>query len=327
MAKRKLRVGLIGCGGNMRHAHVPRLREDGRVEIAAVVDTNRAAADALVEAWGQPATYYENYKRMLGREALDAVLISSPHAMHYPQARDALSKNLHVLVEKPLTTSSRHAKALIELARKKRRILMVSYQRHFFSQYAYARKLVQQGAIGRLRGVAVYVTQDWCKAKGWRLVPELSGGGMFMDTGSHLVAVTLWLSGLRPRQVSAFVDNGRLKVDTNVVVNVEFEGGVLGSLSTFGDTAGHDETVAIHGSKGCMVFHIHQWQMKAALLNGEPMNVPASIKEDSPDAAFCRMIRNRGKGYEVPDFALQVSRMSEAVYKSAEQKRPVKVAR
>ena len=100
MAKRKIRLGLIGCGGNMRGAHIPRLKADGRVELMAVADPEEASARQLLEAWGAEAAYYADYRQMIGANALDGVLISSPHSTHYAQARYALERNLHVLVEK-----------------------------------------------------------------------------------------------------------------------------------------------------------------------------------------------------------------------------------
>ena len=327
MAKKKIRLGLIGCGGNMRGAHVPHLQEDGQVELVAVMDTVEQQARLLMETWGQEVAYYKDFKKMIRREELDAVFISSPHAAHYQQVRTALQSDLHVLVEKPLTTSSRHSRKLIELAEKKKRFLQVSYQRNFYPPHVYARELVQKGVIGEVRGVVSYVTQNWGGISGWRLVPELSGGGMFIDTGSHLVASTLWITGLEPVRVSAFVDCADKKVDINIVVNVRFKGGALGTLNTFGNASRHDERIAIHGSEGCIVFHLHQWKIQAVLVNDEPMKIPARLKEDSPDAAFFRWIRNQSKGYEPPWYALQVARLSEAAYKSVQLKRPVRVAR
>lgn len=327
MARKKIRLGLIGCGGNMRGAHVPRIQADGGVDLVCAADPVEEQARALMEKWGGLVSYYPDCRRMLRENELDAVFISSPHSMHYEQARLALEAGLHVLVEKPLTISSRHTKALIALARKKRRFLMVSYQRNYYAPHAYARELVQKGALGVLRGVVSYVTQNWVGVRGWRLVPELSGGGMFMDTGSHLVASTLWVTGLEPAEVSAFVDNAGKAVDINAVVNVRFRGGAVGTLTALGNASRHDERIAIHGSEGCIVFHLHQWRIRAALVNDEPMQIPSRIKEMSPDEAFFRWIRDGGKGYAPPHFALQVARLSEAAYKSVKLKRPVKVAR
>ncbi|MDA0746286.1 MAG: Gfo/Idh/MocA family oxidoreductase [bacterium] len=326
MAKKKIRLGLIGCGGNMRGAHVPRILADNDVTLVCVADPDGAQARTLMEKYGREIAHYEDYKKMVRQEELDAVFISSPHSMHYEQARLALERELHVLVEKPLTTSTRHSKALIALAEKQKRFLQVSYQRNYYAPHMYARELVRTGAVGELRGVVAYVTQNWGGIKGWRLDPELSGGGMFMDTGSHLVASALWITGLEPAEVTAFMDNADMKVDINAVVNVRFKGGALGTLNTFGNASRHDERIAIHGSAGCIVFQLHQWKVESVMVNGEPMRIPARIKETSPDEAFFAWIRSGGRGYELPDFALQVARLSEAAYKSVVQKKPVKVA-
>ena len=77
MAKKKIRVGLIGCGGNMRNAHIPRLQADGAVDLVAVADTAEEPARLLMEKWGAETGYYTDFRRMIRNEALDTVMISS----------------------------------------------------------------------------------------------------------------------------------------------------------------------------------------------------------------------------------------------------------
>ena len=326
MAKKKIRLGLIGCGGNMRKAHMPRVISDGAIDLVSVADPDEAQIREIKKIWTTPFNGYADFRRMLAKERLDAVMISSPHRMHYEHARAGLGKGLHVLVEKPLTISSRHSKSLIALAKKKRRFIQVGYQRNYYAPHVYARELVQKGAIGDLRGVVSYVTQNWGDVGGWRLNPFISGGGMFMDTGSHLVASTLWVTGLEPVEVFAFMDNSGKDVDINAVVNVRFSGGAMGTLDSFGNASRHDERLAIHGSRGCIVFRLHKFRLNEVLLNDQPMKIPSRIKETTPDAAFFKWIRNGGKGYTHPQYAVQVARLSEAAYESFLRKRPVKVA-
>ncbi len=325
MAKKRLKVGLIGCGSNMMHAHLPALEADGAVDIQGVADPVRSAAEGLMDRWGDALPYYSDCRGLLRDKALDAVLISTPHRDHYAHVRRALECGLHVLVEKPLVIAPRHARALTDLASRRRRLLVVAYQRHWMAPYVYARELVQGGKLGRVRGIVGYVTQRWGSLAGWRLDPELSGGGMFMDTGSHLVASMLWVTGLRPRVVSAAMDNAGKRVDINAVLQLRFENGALGTLNTFGNAARHDERLAISGSEGSLVIRLHQWRMKSVLLNDEPLVLPRRIRQETPDAAFFRWIRNGGKGYEKPAFALQVSRLTEAAYRSAARNTPVRV--
>ena len=122
------------------------------------------------------------------------------------------------------------------------------------------------------------------------------------------------------------MDRRTQKVDIDTALNIRFSNGALGSLHFTGSADRHDERLAIQGDAGCVVFHLHQWGIREVLLNGEPLAVPARIKEQSPDASFLRWMRG-GKGYEGADFALQVARLTEAAYKSADLNRTVRVAR
>ena len=98
MGKKRIRVGLIGCGGNMRNAHVPRLHADGAVDLVAVADTAEEPARLLMERWGAEISYYPDYRKMIRAETLDGVVGSSPHSTHYEQVRYALDRGQHVLV-------------------------------------------------------------------------------------------------------------------------------------------------------------------------------------------------------------------------------------
>ena len=325
MPKKRLSVVLLGAGGNMRNAHLPRILADGAVEIAAVADPIEAPARQLMEKAGRDVPYFANWRTMLEKTDADGALVSTPHRDHYAQAKACLDRGLHTLVEKPLVIRPGHAKRLLSLASEKERALVVAYQRHWMPHFVYARELVRQGAIGEIRGVVTYVTQHWIGAGGWRLDPELAGGGMFMDTGSHLVASLLWVTGLRPQRVAAMFDNAGRNVDVNGGLVAHFAGDAVGTITTTGDASRHDERLAIAGSEGSLVLRLHQWQVQAMLLNDEPVEPPKRIALDTPDAALFRWMRNGLKRYETQDFALQVARLTDAAYRSAAEGKTVKV--
>lgn len=327
MPRKRLSVVLIGAGGNMRNAHVPRILADGSVDIAAVADPQAAHAQQLMEKVGSKIPHFASWRRMLAETNADGALISTPHRHHYVQATACLERGLHTLVEKPLVIRPGHAKRLLALTVQQERALVVAYQRHWMPHFVYARELVRRGALGEIRGIVAYVTQHWVGAGGWRLDPKLAGGGMFMDTGSHLVASLLWVTGLRPQRVSATFDNAGREVDVNGGLVVQFRGGAIGTLTTIGNAARHDERLAIAGSAGSLVLHLHQWRVRSMLLNDEPVQLPKRIVSDTPDAALFRWMRNGLKGYETQDFALQVARLTDAAYRSAEKGEPAKVRR
>lgn len=327
MPKKRLSVVLIGAGGNMRNAHLPRIAGDGAVAIVAVADPVESQARLLMEKAGHDIPYYRNWRTLLKKVDADGALISTPHRDHYAQAYACLERGLHVLVEKPLVIQPSHAKRLLAATVEKERALVVAYQRHWMPHFVLARELVRKGTLGEIRGVVAYVTQHWIGAGGWRLDAALSGGGMFMDTGSHLVASLLWVSGLRPQEVSAAFDNAGRAVDVNGGLVVRFAGGAVGTLAAIGNAARHDERLAISGSDGSLVLHLHEWQVRSMLLNDEPVELPKRIAPSTPDAAFFGWMRNDLRNYETQDFALQVARLTEAAYRSARAGQPVRVRR
>ena len=324
MSKKLIRIGFIGSGSIARCARIPRMQKDGAARLVAVADPDPEQVRKTVETWGGKVASYDDYRDMIRCEKLDAVFISTPHSQHFDQAATALRGGLHVLVEKPLTILPRHARELISLAKKQKRILAVGYQRHFKAPFLYGREVIRAGLIGRVCGVSCYITQYW-GGGGWRGVRELAGGGFMMDTGSHLVAATLWLTGLQPKKVFASLNHDGISIDRNAVLQVEFDGGALGSFSFFGSAARHDECISIHGTKGCLVYRNHEWKLTGSLINDEPMRIPKRIGNEFPDDAFFRAIRNRGRGIELPLCCVDVARLTEAAYRSVDEGRMVKV--
>ena len=325
MAKQRLSVVLVGAGGNMRGAHVPRILDDKRTKIVGVADPEEDHARLLQESAGYDIPYFANWQAMLKNIESDGVIISTPHKHHNLQVKRSLEAARHVLVEKPLVIHAKHANSLIQLASRVECLLVVAYQRHFIPEFIYARELVARGDIGEICGVSGYITQNWEVIDGWRLDPELAGGGMFMDTGSHLVGSMLWITGLRPKRVWATQDRSGRKVDINMVCHVSFDGGALGTLTMIGNAARHDERVMISGTKGSLVLHMHQWGVKSLLLNDEVVVVPRRIRPSTPDAAFFGAIRRGVDSFDQPEYAFQVAQLTEAAYKSASENKPISI--
>ena len=325
MAKRSLRVVLIGAGGNMRGAHIPRILDDKRTRIVGVADPEEDHANLLQEKVGYEVPYFTNWLAMLKNVESDGVIISTPHKHHNLQVKRCLEGGRHVLVEKPLVIQPNHANSLIQLSKRVNRILVVGYQRHWLPEFVYARELVARGEIGEIKGVAGYITQNWESIEGWRLDVELSGGGMFMDTGSHLLAAMTWITELVPKKVWATFNREGKKVDVNMTCHMQFDGGTLGSISTVGNAGRHDESLMISGSEGSLLLRMHNWQVQPLLLNNEQVDVPRRIRSTTPDAAFLAGIRKGTDSVESPEYALAVAHLTAAAYKSIQDNKPVSI--
>src|SRR6266849_1572300 len=255
-----LRIGFVGAGGmGNHHAREALRREEARV--TAVCDPSAPARERLVGTLGAASEGVKTHatlEEMLAAEPIDAAVITTPHTQHGAHVRACLEAGLHVLVEKPMTTTARDARELIVLAEKTGKVLAIGYQRHGDGTFIKARQLVQSGAIGEVRLVHVIIAQDcldvFRPGASWRADPALSGGGHFMDTGSHINDMLLWITGLEPKRVQAFINQEGTLVDVQTAVAVEFTNGAVGSLSYTSLSPEWREEFTFYGTEGVMRF-------------------------------------------------------------------------
>jgi len=318
--KKKIRVGIIGCGG-MSYVHVRCLASMPEVELVGFADVKRQAALKLKEQFvGEgDSLVFTDYREMIEKSSLDAVEVHTPHTLHFAQCLYALERGLHVLVEKPMTTDVSHAQKLIGMAKSKGKVLLVSYQRHYQPLFRYARKLIEDGEIGEVNFISASLAQDWRKLSNntWRQDPELSGGGQLMDSGSHLIDIILWLTDLQPKEVFAFVDKQGLKVDIFSSFLVRFQNGTSASVAISGDAPGWYESLSIWGTRGALFFQ--DGKVYHQVSNGDtyqPHRLPHPI---TPDGNFIRAILGKEEVYSPGSCGLRVVELTRAIYESAKK--------
>lgn len=254
------RIGVIGPGG-VGSDRARLLNEAPGCEVVAAADTNEYQIRALRKLLKKDdITAYVGtggYKEMIKKEDLDAVGVFSPHSFHYEQAKHALNQGLHILIEKPMANGVAKAVELYKLARKKKRILLIHYQRHFEPVYVTARRLLAKNIIGKLHHFYCYMAQDYRIVSGWRLVNKISGGGQINDSGSHYQDILIWMTGLMPLRAVGATDNymdGRLHdIELNSSHHVEFEKGLTGRIVIMGDYLdGFVDDVILEGERGLL---------------------------------------------------------------------------
>ena len=128
-----------------------------------LVDNVRKKAQALAEehfAEEDPAIYTD-HAAMLKEVRPQAVIVSTPHTLHFRHGYDALSAGAHVMIEKPMVTDADDARKLVARAKAKRRVLQVAVQGTYTDTFAYARKLLSDGTVGALQLVTGIMAQDW----------------------------------------------------------------------------------------------------------------------------------------------------------------------
>ncbi|PYI51035.1 Gfo/Idh/MocA family protein [Paenibacillus flagellatus] len=314
----KLRFGMIGTG-NISQWHGRQLLElDGEVELAALADPDEGGRERFIGKFSLGGiTAYDDYRDMLEAEELDAVVICSPHTLHYRQASDAMKAGCHVLVEKPMTCSSREAEALLDVARETGKLLQVSYQRHFQPSFRYIRDAIRDGLIGRLTSVTASLYQDWRQLTvgTWRVDPRLSGGGMLMDSGSHIADVLLWTTGLTPAEVKPVMHRQGSPVEIDSFTAIRFEEGPVAGLNIVGHAPCWHETYVFCGEEGGLFYDNGRITVRKP---GEDPFVPELPEATTNQAkSFVDAIRGRQDVAVPGEFALRVVRLTEMIYEAA----------
>ncbi len=326
MAK-KLRIGFVGAGG-ISHVHMTRLAGVKQAEVVALTDPDKKAIERFHGAFPASAALpvYKDYRAMIEHEALDATVILSPHTLHYEQIHTSIDCGLHVLTEKPMVSSIREAKELIAFAKKKNRVLMIAYQRHFEPTFRYMREQIAKGALGDVQYVQAVLSQEYLRlVQGtWRLKKALSGGGQINDSGSHVVDIMMWVTGLKVKKVFAVMDNFKTEVDINSALTMEFENGAMGNLAIIGNAPGWYEDHTIVGSKGA--FYLRQG---VGLIQQDALGRPVKVRlpkvTKDPSSNFVDSILGKASPEVPPECGLRTIEVTEAAWQSAASGKPVRV--
>jgi predicted dehydrogenase len=338
-----IRIGIVGCGG-MAYTHTIGIAQHGRARVTAIAepkeanrerflkfglpgwiehsmatdDSLRKAVETIRSAGGKYAVY-TNYKRMVEREPLDAVLILTPHTLHYRQILGALDAGLHVLVEKPMACTTRDAEDIVKAARKSRKVVGVAYQRHVTPIYIYLRETVRSGKIGKVEHILFNLCQSWYQfTKGtWRRSPKYAGGGELMDSGSHIVDAMLWVTGLKPKRVFGKMIYFDARVDINSAVIVEFANGAMGQINIIGKTPiPFGEELILTGSNGALHWKWDTLEYYDANGKKSPAEIP-SYPQMTPVGNFLDAIEGKAQIAAPPECGLGVVRVTEAAFKSS----------
>ena len=323
----KVRIGFIGSGGIARH-HMSQIAAIPELEIAALSDPSETQIEQCHQRFPnlKEAPVYNDWKTMLDKEKLDAVHIDSPHTPHAEQIIAAFDKGLHVLCEKPLVTSVKDAHKVIEARDKAKKIGLLSYQRHSQAEFRYIKKKIDRRVFGEVTFISALQCQEWKKATAgsWRQDPALSGGGQLNDSGSHLIDIILWVTGLKADSVTAFCDSCGTPVDINSTVNVRFDGGAMATLSVIGDAPGWHEDITIVCEKGA--FFMRNGTLTVQDDEGARFEAQGLRGGSNPDANFAGAIVRGDEVLSPFECGLRVIELTEAAWRSAEKGgAPVKV--
>ncbi|MFN4178738.1 MAG: Gfo/Idh/MocA family protein [Armatimonadota bacterium] len=333
---RKVKLGFIGAG-SITGMHLRNLKDVKEAKIVAFSDPNIDSAKHWAGQVGlqvrEGKTVFADWREMLDKVDLDAVIILSPHSFHCEQILTALERGLHVLTEKPMVVKVSEAKKVIASKDRFGKVVVVSYQRRFMPPFRFIREQVVKGTFGALNFIEAFVGQGWQRgtAGTWRQDPKLSGGGFLMDTGSHIVDIVLWNAQAKPRQVTATITNNGAPVEINDIVGIQFSNGALASIVAVGSAISFFEHHTYVFEEGVIRFEqgkvIVGKRRQDQPWGAEWKEVEQSElpKPSNPNRHFIDVVMGRAENESPPEDALKVITVTEAAYKSAALGQTVKV--
>ncbi|MFD7506313.1 Gfo/Idh/MocA family protein [Streptomyces sp. NPDC059850] len=299
---RPVRIGVLGCADIARRRMLPAMAAQEGVEIAAIASRDAARARELAGQYG--VSPHQSYGDLLERDDVDAVYIPLPAALHAQWANAALRAGKHVLAEKPLTTSLAETEGLLALAAKSGLALMENVMFVHHSQHAAIRRLVADGAIGRLRAFHATFAIPGLPDGDIRYNAEL-GGGALWDTGVYPVRAALYFLGDALEVVGATLGaHGGRQVDTAGAALLRTPDGVSAQLS-FGLDHGYRSAYELWGSLGRITVERaftppadHQPRVRIERQGSvEELALPADDQVAATVRAFAAAVR----GESVPD--------------------------
>jgi predicted dehydrogenase len=270
---RRVRLGMVGGGRGAFIGAVHRIAarmDDWFNLIAGALSSDPERARASGQDLGlADERNYGSFEAMAKAEAarpdgIEAVSIVTPNHLHAPIAKAFLNAGIHVICDKPMTTTVRDAEDLVDLVAETGKVFVLTHNYTGYPMIRQARAMVAEGALGPIRIVQVEYPQDWLTEKveetgskqgEWRADPERSGaGGTIADIGSHVFNLATFVSGLRMAslcaELTAFGEGRRLDDDFQILIRLE--NGANGMLWGSQVAPGNENALKlrIYGAKG-----------------------------------------------------------------------------
>jgi predicted dehydrogenase len=252
----KVRLGIAGLG-NMGKFHADYLLQGkvNRAELVAVSSTT----PARLAPYANLKTF-ENAEKMIHSGAIDAILIATPHYQHTTLGIAALQKNMHVLVEKPISVHKADCERLIAAHRGSKAIFAAVFQQRAEPKFKKIKALLENRELGEITRVNWIIT-DWFRTEtyyasgGWRATWKGEGGGVLLNQCPHNLDMLIWLVGA-PSMVRGFCQLGRfhnIEVEDNVTAYLEWPNRATGVFITSTGEAPGSNRLEIAGERGKII--------------------------------------------------------------------------
>ena len=200
---KKIKVGIVGCGGIAGGKHLPGHNGVKDVSIIAACDIDESRAKAFAKQHDIPHVF-SKYEKLVEMDELDAVSVCTPNNFHAGPTIAALNAGKHVICEKPIAANAIDGQAMVDAQRASGKILQIGLQSRFGAGARTLRKLHEDGFFGDVYYArAMAMRRRGVPASPSFLSKAIAGGGPLIDIGVHILDVLLWMIGC-PKPIEAF---------------------------------------------------------------------------------------------------------------------------
>jgi predicted dehydrogenase len=330
-----LRIGVVGAGAIAQMAHLPVLSKMRGVQLIALCDNDRPKARALADRFDIPDAYTD-IEDLLEADGLEAVVVATPNHLHEPHVLSAIAAGMDVLCERPLAMSARGTEKIINAATRAGRKVQVANNHRFRSDVQALAGFLRGNELGKLSGIRAGAYHHRRTEQGWRQRRAEAGGGAFFDYGLPLLDLALWLADSpEPERVVAHMERGAGKnaVEDSMLVQLRCSNGVTFSFDVCGSYVGEEErwwfeTISTRGSTRLAPLRV------VKELHGRPTDVSprgaaaresAFIQSYRAELAHFHAVVAGDAEYEAPTDQLLLHRIVEAIYKSADEGKEIRL--
>jgi len=330
-----VRIGVVGAGAIAQLTHLPVLSKMRGAKLVAICDNDRPKARALADRFDIPDVYTD-IQDLLEGDGLQAIVIATPNHLHEPHVLSAIAAGLDVLVERPLALTAKGVERIVNAAARAGRKVFVANNHRFRSDVQALAGFLRGGELGKLTGIRAGAYHHKRAEQGWRQRRVEAGGGAFFDYGLPLVDLALWLSDFpEPERVVAQMERGAGKnaVEDSMVVHLKCVSGTTFTFDVAGSYVGEEErwwfeTLSTRGSTRLAPLRV------VKELHGRPTDVSprgaaaresAFIQSYRAELAHFVAVVAGDSEYEAPSDQILVHKIVEAIYKSADEGREIKL--
>jgi predicted dehydrogenase len=349
-----IRVGMIGAG-QIASNHCSDIANYKGAEVVCVADLSKPRREALAEKFGIPCTTAK-WENIIADKSIDAVSIALPNSLHAPVSMAALKAGKHVHLDKPFAMNLREAKPVVAAAKKNKKVFMLGMNMRYRADSQGLQHAIGKGTLGDIYHVRTF----WYRRAGspkfgtWFVNKKLSGGGCMLDIGVHYLDVALFMmDNWEPVSVTGKVSTKfghkglgeggwgqsdrkksiKFDVEDDAHGFIKFKNGAtleLGVSWIRHQPTGNDCGVEIYGTKASASLDDNAIYrpVKARGKEYETLEIPSvpkAKKRTTRMADFLDAIKGRREPISVPEQSLVVQSILDAIYKSSETGREVRL--